>query len=408
MTVICGGGPSQQKPGFGAAVAMTSAGISALFNNMSLLWAVPLSAYVGLVEYNLSDFCANDPPPVPTITAADIAALITFLDPVGHVAAVAKLEQLVGAYAWYQLCQCASTTTPAPPAAPAAPANLPQIDPPNVTGTPTAAPCSTMAAGPKATAGFNQWTSLFGSVDSGPYNGIPIPSGATSARVTQSAILNGNNNSMLQFNFGFFNAAGSFLGSQATADHFNNIGQTRVFTVTLPAGTTHFTYEFTNYFGNGQTTSLGYVKIEWYCGGLTATSPATLCCPPDPSLTMLLNNVLEMVTLIQRQTSPFAYIRGTVHAGLSGDGEIAVQGLIGALVTMTTQPNYLGRQDGHPDEYFDVGWINWGTADGFDRRIPLHISPQISLPEQAGLYTRIGYSLEPGVVVSIQELRREY
>jgi len=51
---------------------------------------------------------------------------------------------------------------------------------------------------------------------------------------------------------------------------------------------------------------------------------------------------MAMVTLIQRQAAPFGYVPGAIHAGLTGTGVIAIQGLIGCKVDITTLPTQLG------------------------------------------------------------------
>jgi hypothetical protein len=114
-----------------------------------------------------------------------------------------------------------------------------------------------------------------------------------------------------------------------------------------------------------------------------------------------------MVTLIQRQQVPFGYIQSTAHTGLSGDGHIDVSGLIGCLVEVTDQGTNTGQQLGDPDVLWNAGWINWGNADASSPRSFIDCTPMLSLPAAAGQYTRIGYSLPTGIVITITELERE-
>src|SRR5260370_24976068 len=102
-----------------------------------------------------------------------------------------------------------------------------------------------------------------------------------------------------------------------------------------------------------------------------------------------------MVTLIQRQQVPFAYVPGTVHPNLANTGELTVQGLLGVKLQPTIIPTTIGSEEGDPLEYFDMGWICWGTADGFDNRERLTHSPQLSLPNLASTFPPIGYSFPP-------------
>jgi hypothetical protein len=114
-----------------------------------------------------------------------------------------------------------------------------------------------------------------------------------------------------------------------------------------------------------------------------------------------------MVTLIQRQAAPFAYVYGTNHTALSGSGALDVSGLIGCSVDVTTLPNSYGRAGGVPEELFGLGFVTLGTIDGYETSRHIDHDGTLFLPPGAGAYTKIGYSLSPGVVVSIRELVRE-
>jgi hypothetical protein len=114
-----------------------------------------------------------------------------------------------------------------------------------------------------------------------------------------------------------------------------------------------------------------------------------------------------MVKLIQRQAVPFAYVPGTTHTGLSGAGVIDVSGLIGAKADVTTTPDRFGREGTSPTEFFDMGFITWGTPDGWPSSFRLEHDPLVMFPRSAGLYTEIRYDLEPGVVITLTELLRE-
>jgi hypothetical protein len=114
-----------------------------------------------------------------------------------------------------------------------------------------------------------------------------------------------------------------------------------------------------------------------------------------------------MVTLIQRQSAPFGYVYGTNHAGLTGSGEITVADLIGVSIDVTTNPGYTGLIVGDPATIFKVGRVNLGTADGWTVSRDIDHDGSLVLPVQAGVFTKIGYTLNPGVVVAVRELVRE-
>jgi len=114
-----------------------------------------------------------------------------------------------------------------------------------------------------------------------------------------------------------------------------------------------------------------------------------------------------MVTLIQRQAVPFAYVASTAHSGLSGAGSLSISGLLGIKVAVTTLPAQLGSQGTSPAEYFDMGWLTFGTLDGYPQSYRLERSAQILLPNLCSAFTSLDYDLHPGVVVTITELLRE-
>ena len=120
-----------------------------------------------------------------------------------------------------------------------------------------------------------------------------------------------------------------------------------------------------------------------------------------------LEQLRELVTLIQRQEVPFGFLDGTVHTGLTASGLLTVSGLLGIRVDLTTIPAHIGRIDGQPTVYFDVGYIALGTATGFQRREIIRHDPQYVFSGEAGLYTRVAYTFPPGVVATITELLRE-
>jgi len=62
---------------------------------------------------------------------------------------------------------------------------------------------------------------------------------------------------------------------------------------------------------------------------------------------------------------------------------------------------------GSPDEHFDLGFLTFGTPDGYPTSIRIDHNPQLALPARCGAYTDLAYTLHPGVVATITELRRE-
>jgi hypothetical protein len=115
--------------------------------------------------------------------------------------------------------------------------------------------------------------------------------------------------------------------------------------------------------------------------------------------------IRQDVQLIQRQKVPFAYVPGSLTAGLTGNGQLAVSGILGLAVELTTLPFAIGEEDGNPLAYFGSGWVATGTADGWRSSTPIRHNP-MWLPAEPD-DTLVGYSLPPGAVANIQTFVRE-
>jgi hypothetical protein len=113
-----------------------------------------------------------------------------------------------------------------------------------------------------------------------------------------------------------------------------------------------------------------------------------------------------MVTLLQRQAAPFAYVSGPVHSGLTGTGSFAVQGILG-LHASASGLSGIGLRVGTPDVRLEIGRLNLGTSDAYSDRVQLVLGDQVVFPAAAGLFTVVGYTLEPGVTLTVTELLRE-
>lgn len=398
MTVVCGGGTSSAVPGFGDAIFMAPAAVGALLNNVPTIWAVPLAAYVGHVEYELSTFCSNDPPAIPTITAADVVALLNPYNPFAFNDAQSKLQQLVGAYLWYQVCKCDTVATPAPPTPPAAPTGLPNINPPAVSPPyPSGTPCANYST-----------TFLLTPPDienqgSPPLTAVPAGASSVSLSLQPSRAMVSADSTGWQVLINCFNSTSTFLGNPVFWGE-SSTGAGGTLSAALPAGTA-YTRAICSVFHVNSPLSID-VQYSLFCGNATQPSIPQPC-PSDPFVLGVLDQILALVTLIQRQAAPFAYAIGAVHSGLSGEGHFAVQGLLGVKVQLDSFSSYTGSEAADPDVFFEAGWINWSNPDGAHKREFISASPFVSLPPLAGQYTRVSYTLPTGVSATITELVRE-
>jgi hypothetical protein len=397
MTAECGGGTSSPKSGLEDPLHFTASAIAAFFNAIPSPWLFDFASYIAPQNVDPATFCAVDPPADPGMTAVDFANLLNFGAFALQLEAEAKLAQLFRRYLWFAICQCDADPQPTQPAAPTPPSGIVLVNPPAVsTDYPTGQPCLQFAFSLDGPANTNtiEATAL-----------TPLPSGATYASVDvvdDGRVLSGAevySSAMI-----FYNATtqvGTLTAGRTASTNTPHIEGG------IPAGAIQYNMQRRIALGSGAP---GHADstFNWYCGTTPSGGGAVpIPCPPDPIVQGMLAQILGLVTLIQRQAVPFAYISSTAHGGLTGSGEFAVQGLIGARVDVDALGYGADSEAGDPEALFGVGWINWGNADGFKRMENISSSPMISLPRAAGQYTRIGYSLRPGAEVTITELVRE-
>jgi hypothetical protein len=415
---ICSPGISQPLPGIPAALVIDQAYVQSILPP-AISWLFPYlpfasSLYIG----DVATFCAADPPAIPsTPTAAQIAAFILGQPFSDYLLVDSWIRAAIQTYIWYKICGCTVVATPAPPTAPSAPANLPAINPPTVV---------TPAPGGACFSVTSTVMSLHAAGVSG--TGITPPPFPPYVAGTGPFLI-------APANVSYVDAVVTVTAAGATHDTYGGtiqfassvngplLGTVGLLTSGFAAGTTRYniqpshTSAFTGSFWNLEPmfdetnarvgTDLIQVTIEMYCGNNRPGAPAAACCPPDPQLMGLIHQLIDGVTLIQRQAVPFGYIPGTVHSGLTGSGVLSVSDLIGAKVDCTTIPASLGIAGTSPAEHFNLGYITWGTADGYPQSVRIEHQPLLSLPSRAGAFTDLAYDLHPGVVATITELKRE-
>lgn len=353
-----------------------------------LQFLIPL---LGLPPLELPGFCASDPPSMPTLTLDEITAILRFKLDSDYFSGLSKARDMVQHMLWYDLCDCDA-------GAPTA------FVPPTL---PTATPDPILPVGPAVAPCIQEPISYSllnaGIGTDGP--GITFsPFPVTSVRCAQTVTgLTGAHTI-------------TFTLKGVTPPTTLTTLITRVFTAatngiegvdvaTIPNGVTRSQSNWTLNTNNSPA-AVGAGSIDFYCNGATA-GPTQPCCPPDPATQSSLDLILEMVTLIQRQSVPFAYVPSTTHPSLSGAGTIDISGLIGAAIHVTTIPTPIGREGTSPTEYFDMGFVTFGHPDGYPASYRLEREFQTILPARCSAFTVIAYDLHPGVEVTITELVRE-
>lgn len=408
--VVCTGG-SQLKAGGPAALVLNTQYMQAILPP-TLSWLAPLLPYVRpVVVDSMTTFCGSEPPGNPDITSLTLQAVIAGGQVGAAVVAAEAITQLVLNQLWYVMCECVGTATPAPPTPPSAPADLPVINPP-VIAPPSAGACLTSVSPRYSIGSFNDFANMLPphdmvhNADPKPNYYAPLPSNATSFKVVWDTGAVFDTTHRYNITLAFWDAALAFHGVQSVTNRLSGASGTFVgaidptwkyYNITLSSPDSG-TYPAGNSAGASMTV---------FCGGAIDGSPSVPCCPPDPILMGLVTQIINAVTLIQRQAVPFGYVAGAVHTGLTGNGSFSVSGLLGCKVDMTTIPPSYGSAVGAPTEHFDLGFVTFGTPDGYPSSQRLDHQPTFFLPARCSAYTELAYTLAPGVAATITELVRE-
>src|SRR5689334_484952 len=412
MTALCGGGASQIKSGV---AGQNIIGGGLISEGLTLIspWLLPLGLFIDAFLFDATAQCTSDPPAVPTFTSDDLTNCIGGVLNPNCPQTLAKVKDLLLNWLWFQFCECSATTTPSfvqptPPSGVNTPGGTVSAGcfsgsfsgTPTQDSTPTTNRPSNLSLMPiGATSNHN-----FGSGQIAQTVQIPVGQ-YTKLHVTGSVSFPASATKALVFELNEFNAAGTFIGNP-----FQTIpasaGSTVPVDVTIAIDATAAFIGLEVVQTDEPHPSSVSLSVLYSCTGSTAGGVATPC-PPDPAVAAMLNQIYQLLTLIQRQQVPFAFIPGTSHTGLSGSGEITFSSILGAKVNPSAIPNWSGLSVGDPDELWLDSWIAWGNADGFISREFLTHAPYISMPRYAGQFTRLGYTLAPGVTVDITELIRE-
>lgn len=418
---FCSSGITQPRPGVADDVILSAAVISSLLP-AGAVWLEPfIGAAAGIFTLHLPSLCGSDPPPDPGLTAADVLALATLGPGPLTQGPTDRFNQLITRWAWPVFCECASVGTPSLGTFPTAPAGLPTYNPPGLVGLP-AAPCASESyAQPIPLATGTRYDVISRTF----CDGVGQPTCVSLRRPLPAPVV--------AYDYTATNRLAGFIDPNTA--HFWNIFlaiyDVSGVPVTLTGGT--FTQDFgprsgamnagftqrgvgipsnaVSYQIYAQTNTAltwdGTAAVTWYCTTGDASPIQPCCTGSDPFITGQLNSILQLLTIVQRNLAPFAYVPGASHAGLTGNGTLTIPSCIGVLITMTTIPGWIGSETGAPLEYFEAGWFSWGNPSGYTAREWISHSPQLSFPATAEQYTRLGYSLKPGVIATIQELYAE-
>lgn len=417
MTALCAGGPSQVKPGTQQWVVVGSSLITAGLGIITP-WLIPLAALIDAFNWQALTECTADPPPMPS--AAD-------LDPLNAIGGVinpnfntwlSAVNNLLLNWLWYTYCQCV-TGNPTPATYPPPPTNY-QFNQKTLT-----TPCSDLSWQGIGTSNAQQGASTPPSLSTTllPYPSSSVVLGTQTMRCVNVAgnvpvsltckgdlVSGGNATDALSLYIIVFNSFGGqdFNGYGAITSQSQPVDKRDVF---LTANSTDIYINALQSNPSAGTIISNFEVIVNCAGGSgTIVTPCTI----DPSVLNLLNQMWTAIkslytetTLLQRGLLPFAYISGTVHAGLSGQGTITVSSLLGVKIVLTTVPSHFGEAVGEPTVLFDVGWVSALDANGFIDERRIRATDTVWTPRIMSEATVVGYSFSAGVVATITELQRE-
>lgn len=402
MTSVCVGSvASQVKAGLPDQIYIDPEFMSSILPPQ-LVWMRPFLPYLPPMFLPLTPFCTSEPPAQPSLVNATMAAVLAGADYAAALIAGDLIKDAILNWYWYQVCECTSGTQPTAPTPQAEPSGLVQINPPSLVSPPTVQPCYSFVQAARNTLAAGANTFFIGGPTTDLAGSIAIPTGATTMRATYTRTSAGAVHHTCHFIVRFFNAAGTNLGGDSGDPAINT---TLTHTLAVPAGAAAVQFLAADLTPPPDNTDLVSGTLDLYCGGSPGQTQSS-CCPPDPIAQGMLTQILNLATLIQRQIVPFGYVPGAVHAGLSGAGNFDIQGILGVKVEATTIPDSIGR-GGTPTEYFDMGWLTFGTLDGYPHSVRLERETQFTLPARASVFTNLAYDLPTGVVITISELIRE-
>lgn len=401
MTAQCNGAPSQIKPlGQAALQVLGPDSIAELVGGAGMAWFQTVAYGVGYLTYDLGQLCVTDPPALPTIDAARLAGYFNPLNPQGAFQLREDAQAIVGYALWFLYCECSDLSTPIPPKPLQQPTGV-DVNNPGLQG---------FVANPCGVGGQDQSNVLFDSTGHGTYTQLLTrlpPSNVLWYQInflTATATPGTPTTYPINVSMDEIGASSQVLRTQQFVLTPAPSGNGLTFSFTYTPGTQGWVLHMTQpqYAGQYVGTTGTY---QWLC---TPIPPTLLpdCCPPDPGLLALLNQVLqleqEILAGLPGPKKP--YVDSTVHAGLTGTGAVRIDPAAVAIrIDITSRPDAPTPNPYQPPYLLSLGFITPFAVGTPLRGSRLVYDHQIY---QYPSYTdQIGYGLEDGITISIVELR---
>ena len=125
------------------------------------------------------------------------------------------------------------------------------------------------------------------------------------------------------------------------------------------------------------------------------------------ALAQTVGGVVELTTLLQRYTLPFAYIQGARHANLAQEGSFQVPRCVGLLLEVTRTEDPPKVLEGTPPYLWNQGWVSVADANGFIEEKRLHTDRTLWFPATMADVQVVGWWAYPGTQIAITELYAE-
>ena len=115
----------------------------------------------------------------------------------------------------------------------------------------------------------------------------------------------------------------------------------------------------------------------------------------------------QLTTFLQRYKLPFAYIKGAVHSGLTGEGSFPIPRLVGLLVEITAPDGSQPILAGNPPYLFDQGWMSVSEVNGMIEEKRITRTSFTWLPGSISICDHFNWHLFDGVTLRVTELEAE-
>ena len=412
MSNVCSPNAGQPKSGLGSVLVYDAAKLAEFLLQEGMGWLSPFVPQIGGQSYDLSSFCSGDTPDAPN---TDPTYILNLFNPTNGQAVVEQRDWLFGLVnwaVWYSSCECSAGTQPTPITPISQPPDL-NLQPPSTSPSES---CFSNSITGRSVNYANQFAWNFNDVlpgGNGNFDGqfyqrivpTPLPSSIVLTAVNHGG---GAHDYNCQLFLNFYTSAGGNITASNYGGVTFNVGATLTTPpIAVPPAAAFWAVIVTPVGGNtGTPTNTVDVSSTIYCQGQGPNTLGMVCCPTDPNLLSMLNEILrqvqEIYSIIPVRVPNYA--AGTAHSGLSGGGNLTLDPTtIAVKVVFDTLPPNYGLVVGTPDTYLELGWLSPVTNEGVTAG--LRLSRQAQVVEMPEATSALDYSFASSASVTITELQ---